>query len=378
MNKTDKYKSYKIEEFVWDDEFRKWVLDADNADAIFWEDWLLKNPEKNTIVAQAREVLLALQLENQQLSYKQRQSIISNTMAAIDTPVLNAGSTFTVHRQEKKGWKFYSRYVASIAAALLIVVAAIWLFHKNTSGQDIYSYASLVKKSETVLTETTNYSSVPLFVRLSDGSRVTLEKGAKISYPPVFANVAKREVYLSGEAFFEVTKNPIKPFIVYSKGLITKVLGTSFLIKADERDKSVSVEVRTGKVWINKMMGANPEKGSEINGVVLVPNQQVVFNKDADNLQVSIVDNPQPVIESENKLQSMEFKDEKVTKVLMKLSKLYGVEIVYDTTVLSKYPITANFTDETLFERLKKVIFSYCAITDKTLLAIVEISCAFY
>ncbi len=360
MNKTDKYKTYSIEEFVWDDEFRKWVLEAENADTVFWEDWLLKNPERNTIVAQAREVLLALQLENHQLSYQQRQSIISNTLAAIDIPVLNSGSTFSVHRKAIKGWKFYSRYVASIAAALLIVVAALWLFNKNSSGQDIYSYASLVKKSETVLTETTNYSSVPLFVRLSDGSRVTLEKGAKISYPPVFANVSKREVYLSGEAFFEVTKNPVKPFIVYSKGLITKVLGTSFLIKADERDKSVSVEVRTGKVWINKMMGDIHHNGSEINGVVLVPNQQVVFNKEADNLQVSIVDNPQPVIESENKLQTMEFKDEKVTKVLMKLSKLYGVEIVYDTAVLSKYPITANFTDETLFERLNMI----CTITD--------------
>ncbi|MFP5040675.1 FecR family protein [Parasediminibacterium sp. JCM 36343] len=355
MINNDKYITYTLEDFIWDDDFRQWVLAPDYQSITFWEGWLKKYPERKLIINQAREVLLQLRLEETQLSEKQKQRMVSNVLTAIAVPVLNVVASPRQQAYNKKTIGTYIKYVFGIAAALLIGVAAVWMVTKDTNTQDLYTYSSLVKKSANSLSETINVSAVPLVFRLDDGSKVTLEKGAKISYAPAMGSLAKREVYLSGEAFFEVTKNPLKPFVVYSNGLVTKVLGTSFRIKADEGAKDVTVEVHTGKVWISKMKVTTDVKGPEINGVVLVPNQQVVFDKQVENLQVSVVANPQPVNAADREAQAMEFKDETVSKVLFKLSKFYGIDIVYDTTVLNKYPITTSFTDETLFERLNVI-----------------------
>lgn len=82
---------------------------------------------------------------------------------------------------------------------------------------------------------------------LEDSSRVWLNQNAKLTYPARFDGDT-REVFLEGEAFFEIQKNQAKPFIIHSQGTSTQVLGTSFLIKSDAAADSISVSVVTGKV----------------------------------------------------------------------------------------------------------------------------------
>ncbi len=68
---------------------------------------------------------------------------------------------------------------------------------------------------------------------------------------PIISIVAtNRDVYLSGEAFFEVTKNPDRPFRVFANEIVTKVLGTSFTVRSFENDTTIQVIVRTGKVTV--------------------------------------------------------------------------------------------------------------------------------
>ena len=83
---------------------------------------------------------------------------------------------------------------------------------------------------------------------LHDGSTVILEPGGEVRYNEKFLNT--REVYLSGDAFFEVTKDASRPFLVYANEITTKVLGTSFRIKAKQGEKEIVVAVKTGKVSV--------------------------------------------------------------------------------------------------------------------------------
>jgi len=117
---------------------------------------------------------------------------------------------------------------------------------------------------------TTQKQKPNLFLVLPDGSRVILSYGSKLSYASSFDGLAKREVYLIGEAFFDIKHDNLKPFVVHAGKVETTVLGTAFDVKALPGDKTVTVTVTRGKVKVsdnNRLLG------------IIVPNQQITFNK---------------------------------------------------------------------------------------------------
>jgi ferric-dicitrate binding protein FerR (iron transport regulator) len=105
-------------------------------------------------------------------------------------------------------------------------------------------------------------------ITLADGSIIRVNEGSKLQYPTSF-NGNTREVYLSGEAYFDVAHDPSKPFIIHTGKVITTVLGTAFNIKADEKSQTVIVTVTRGKVRVSD--GEKPV-------AILTPDQQVRFN----------------------------------------------------------------------------------------------------
>ena len=107
-------------------------------------------------------------------------------------------------------------------------------------------------------------------ITLSDSTVVHLGAGSKLRYPEKFA-AEKREITLYGEAFFEVTKNPKRPFIIKTGEVITKVLGTSFKIEAF-KNKALRVEVATGKVRVDRIRLGNVQSLA-----ILLPGQRVVY-----------------------------------------------------------------------------------------------------
>ena len=105
-------------------------------------------------------------------------------------------------------------------------------------------------------------------VNLADGSRVWVNAGSELKYPKTF-NGKTREVYLSGEAYFDIRHDAAKPFMIHTGNVLTTVLGTAFNIKEDKNKHTVEVTVTRGKVSV-----AN---GSKLLGV-LTPNQRISFN----------------------------------------------------------------------------------------------------
>lgn len=341
------YQNFKIEDFLLDESFIAWAKSNEN-DA-FWQSFLLANPKQKAVVEHAKNMILAARTHVDANQKERLKAHIFNQIEVEETQEA---------RKPKMRRLYYSALAAAASVALL--VSAWFVYDKNTRNTEggQFVYQELVKKAETPLLEVYNEKDKPQLVILSDKSSVLLQKGSRLSYPKSFDSVAKRVVYLSGEAFFEVEKNPEKPFVVYANELVTKVLGTSFNVKAYSYDKNVIVTVKTGKVTVASNKGIETKEAfssRNTEGVILTPNQQIVFNRNDAQILKSLVQTPAlqelPAIQKI----SFEFDDTPVSKVFELLEKAYSVDIVYDEDLLKSCKLTAKMTDEHLFEKLRLI-----------------------
>jgi len=151
------------------------------------------------------------------------------------------------------------RYSASMAASIALLAAAFYFFQHNH------------KQYDNILTKTTGASMDSLL--LQDGSKVYLSANTTVSYPEVFSKKNREITLANGNAFFEVAKDPSRPFIISSGDIKTKVLGTSFNIQL--KNDSCLVSVLTGKVNVSSMSKS----------VYLSPNEEVAYSHSTNTLQ---------------------------------------------------------------------------------------------
>lgn len=239
------------------------------------------------------------------------------------------------------------------AAAVLAVLIGVGWFFQIWKTADLPTRQPIVAEAKQSFIERANTSSKPEQVTLSDQSVVTLEPGSKIRYPATFA-AHNREVTLTGEAFFDVQKNPNKPFLVYSHDLITKVLGTSFRIKANSANRNITVSVRTGRVSVYSpalATAAKPKSDPETIGVVLTPNQQVTYLNEEHRLVKTLVEKP-VVLVQKAELPTFTFQNAPISVLMTAIEKTYGVDVVYDEEVMSKCFITTSLEQEDLYDKL--------------------------
>ena len=127
--------------------------------------------------------------------------------------------------------------------------------------------------------------------------------------------------------------------------------GTSFRIKAYEKDKDISVSVRTGKVTVYKQNSQSTNSQLLSTEIVLVPNQKAVFEKDQELLVKTLVDKPIPINETPKNM-DLVFEETKVLEVFNRLEIIYGVRISADSELFKKCSITADLQNETLYKKL--------------------------
>jgi ferric-dicitrate binding protein FerR (iron transport regulator) len=176
---------------------------------------------------------------------------------------------------------------------------------------------------------------------LADGSVVWLKKGSTLEYPETFQGDT-REVQLTGEAFFDVAKNPDKPFIIHSGNFTTRVVGTSFNIRAYRSDDSAEVVVVTGRVVVS-VNGPTSKKGSE---VILHPNQRAVYSKKTHTLVESGA-TPEAVAVAAD-MRKLAFDETQLSDILRVLNATYDVHITVSSENMNNCVITADLTNEDL------------------------------
>ena len=183
-------------------------------------------------------------------------------------------------------------------------------------------------------------------IQLADGSRVELQQGGHLRYRSELAG-AQREVYLTGDAFFAVKKNPKKPFVVYANGLVTKVLGTSFRINAQPDAATVTVAVKTGRVSVYPHQ-ESPAGDPESKGMVLAPNQKAIFSRDAATLRKTLTEAPRLL----DPTQSFRFDNAPAARVFAAIERAYGIDIIFDEDGMQHCNLTMNIDREDLFQKL--------------------------
>ncbi|RYZ94255.1 MAG: hypothetical protein EOP47_28175, partial [Sphingobacteriaceae bacterium] len=156
----------------------------------------------------------------------------------------------------------YTRWL--VAASLITVLVMVWV-----GRYTILNYLSPVQTLE-VAAANGSVSSIVL----TDGTKIWLNGGSKLKYPNTFRG-DRREVSVEGEAFFDVTHDADKPFIVRSGEISTQVLGTSFNVKAYADEHLLKVNVVSGKVGV--LPSGN--SGIDFKTIFLTPDQGVVYNK---------------------------------------------------------------------------------------------------
>lgn len=330
------------EEFLNDDSFRKWILSGDNSRQ--WNKWIKDNPSKNELTEQARLMILAMGVPKVETSPMEMQSSLGETWEKIhkinQVRVLNTRPFW---------W-------SGAAAVLVMGVCLTWLFKFQIikeSGKPQITYSELIDQYPKQLIEKVNNGQKPLHITLSDGSSILLQPGGRLSYPDIFDKI-ERKVYLSGEAFFEISKNPDRPFLVYANEVVTKVLGTSFRIRAYTDQPEVHVTVRTGRVNVFQNSLLAPLDQNEL---TLLPNESVTFDRAGLAFESVTSSGNQIVSQSSAAIEefNFEFKDERVSKIFDTIELAYSVKINYPSAVLKDCYLSTSLIDQPLAGKLKIV-----------------------
>ncbi len=206
-----------------------------------------------------------------------------------------------------------------IAAMIVIIAGAVVLGYKIFNNKEIKTLA--VQSQNKVVTDT-----------LPDRSIITLNKNSSISYPEKF-NGDIRPITLQGEAFFNVTPDKSKPFIVHVNDVTVKVVGTSFNIKSINGNTEVIVETGIVQVIKNKKT------------VELHPEERILVNKDDS---VLAKENETGTLYNYYRTKEFECDNTPLWKLVEVLNQAYDVNIVIQRKELRNLPITTTFNNESL------------------------------
>ena len=236
--------------------------------------------------------------------------------------------------------------VSVVAASVLLVLTGIYDGRRSPSSQA----ARVVAAKSVAFTNTVsikNTTGKAQRVSLQDGSTIVLKAQSTISYPAHFGDKS-RQVYLQGEAFFDVRKNPGRPFVVHTGSLVTQVLGTSFTVRSYDDARTIEVAVTRGRVSVYE---ASEKTARDHNGVILIPNQKITFDKASRKLVSSLVETP-TVIQPVEARTSFVFDRAPLTRVLTTLSKAYGIEFIVENPVLNHCVFNGDLNDLPLYIQL--------------------------
>lgn len=277
---------------------------------------------------------------------------------AYSRPLLEA-----LHRQMEQSRRPQARLIAlrkmAVAAAVLAVCCIGIFFLANKTGKSRQAIASITHDSLQQPRSVNIYNasdSIQQF-RLQDGSTILLSSHSRLQYEQPFSN-NKRNIHLTGKAFFKVAKDSLRPFTVFSGDISTTALGTAFTITAFEDAPGIRVQLHEGKIVVRSVI---QDRHTPIADVFLLPGQELAYNTKTSVTRIydrSIAGQPvshsvKPV--SPGSITGMEatFEQEPLANVLRKMAKGYGVQLQYNKAELQLMDYSGKISKQ---DSLAKVI----------------------
>lgn len=249
-------------------------------------------------------------------------------------------------------------YAISSAAAVLVLIIAGWLYYSPGTTSSVPE----VKTQNLVAENGSRTRTI-----LPDGSTVWLNAGSHISFNEDFSGKT-REVTLDGEAYFDVIKQPQRPFIVHVAGYDIRVLGTAFNVKSYTTDKTLETTLIRGLVQVTKQGKAQQRP------ILLHPNEKLIVDKFAANTTEKLPDTNEAVANrpanefkitplnttaKENEIietawvyNRLEFRGDSFKELAGKLERWYNVKIVFDDEDVQQLNFNGSFENETAEQAL--------------------------
>jgi len=340
MTDLDQYSTYTADDFILDEDFREIVRTSGLDNRL--EKLLADLPEKKYEIKLSIRILNELHSENftqsedrkkelwQQIKRQHTKSIrlLVFKYAASLLFIIGISSVVFYFVDRNTIENVVVSEVRSTNDAILILADGkkVPISTKHSTIQYSTDGSGILVNDTAGITQTdskdaVNQLIVPFgkrsYIVLSDETKVWLNSGSKLTFPPVFRGKT-REVILEGEAFFDVTKNIEKPFFVRTDLFKMKVYGTKFNVQAYAQEDNNTIVLVEGKVSMNANKGLSPE-------VFLAPNQKATILEGEEKFEINHVENTEFYTAWIDGY--LTFTNEDVRDVLKRVSRYYNVTI---------------------------------------------------
>lgn len=345
------YTQFSVEDFLLDDQFRKWIFNPDKDDNIYWENWLAQNPKKSAELIEARNMLLNLSMKDYQLTEKETADLwneidTKSEMAGENLPEtkiipLNSNSVLKKSAVNHPNYQ----WLRIAAIILVLVVCAAVLLKINNQGQDFEEVAATMEEKTTEM-------GMKSQITLSDGTIVMLNSGSRLSYLPHFSS-NKRDVYLEGEAYFDVAKDSKRPFNVHTGDVTTTAIGTAFNINSyQDGGEGILIALVEGKVKVKRQKTAGSPAGKDH---MLSPGDMATYEPDNKSITISKFD-----VEAATawKNGSLYFANSNESEVFNSIERWYGVDIQFNNNSSKKWDYSGEFKNQNLHQVLTSISFT--------------------
>lgn len=351
----EKYKYYSAVDFLKDRDFLKWQLFNSEEDRLFWNSVVKEYPVLESTIKEA----IVLYKDNIRLNdFRMSRSEISGSLASLQTQI---------NKKKKRNSRRIVLSISAVAASIAIFIISLhFIFNKENHVQDIATFAQtlpdnnnlyssdtkLILSENNTVTLNNTESSIEYegdaikadnnlilkeesslynqlitpygkrsSITFSDGTKAWVNAGSRLIYPAEFSK-EKREIYVDGEIYIEVSEDKKRPFVIKTKQMDISVLGTKFNVSAYEDDKIKNVVLLSGSVSISSN---THNKDKEI---ILTPNQ--MYSDLENSYSVENVDASIYILWAQGLYQ---FESEELGNIITRLERYYGIKIECDTAI---------------------------------------------
>jgi len=344
-----------IEELIIDDSFYNYCFQKEEEDIFYWEEYISDYPSQKEVIEEAKKIVLGLRV---MLGHKYGGNKITPDIA--EEKIKSFSKIFFLKR--------ISRFAAAAAAVFVVVLISKKIFSVSYNAADkSTNQVAANKLSQNVFSFKTANGEKKTII-LSDSTKISLNVASELRVDKGFGK-ENRNVYLTGEALFDVTHNESLPFVVHTDKYKVKDLGTVFDVKVYPGDKQSETSLIRGKVEI--------QFANSTRKIFLSPNQKaVVNNRDNStanekqtsvhllNTQVALVplsydQKDSAVIETAWTQNKLEIVNENFYELKEKLERWFNVKISIKDEAVGKYPFTATFEKENIQEVLQALQYAY-------------------
>ena len=327
------------------EEFKKWILEPAYERQVFWEKWLEHHPEKRELVKTAAEFIKSAKFKTLRFSTEEKDQILSNIISYSQTGNRPSEklADYTGKSRHRRSVPFSFMYRAAAVLAFIGIFSGLIYWNKpGDRSQGANNAITIIEKE--------NPKGRKSVVMLPDGTRATLNSFSRLTYDSNYGSTG-RIVNLEGEAFFEVTRDTLRPFQVISNEVVTTALGTSFDVRAFNGDDLQSISLLSGKVKVTRLDDQIAVKENILN-----PGEGFVIDNHSGVME-KITFDPLKVFGWKDGI--LVFRDNDLNEVIQTLERWYDIRITLVGTPAKSWRADGNFDNESLEGVLQGLSYTY-------------------